>query len=173
MRLSTSIAILCAALGCDPADDATEVVLVVDSDLATPDELDAIQVTVTDPLGNTMSSRADLGVGEARLPRTVGILNDTQRLGPYTVDVRAVKNSAIIVRRRAVFSFERDRIRRLRINLLRACGGVVCSGEQTCLDDGSCGSTAVSLDDWTGSVAPLMSYDGDASMSDAGMDGDL
>lgn len=170
MRLSISLAILCATtLGCDPADEVTEVVLVVDSDLATPDELDAIQVTVTDPLGNTMNSRADLGVGEARLPRALGILNDTQRLGPFTVDVRGVKNSAIIVRRRAVFSFVRDRIRRLRVSLSAACQGVVCPVDQTCLDTGACGDTAASLDDWTGSVAPLMSFDPEEV--DGGMDG--
>lgn len=162
--------LLMSACGGEGDQTPTQIVLVVDSDLEAavdPTEIDELQVTVIDPVGDRMVARAMFGAGEVRLPRTLGITNDeSARLGPYTVDIRAVKNSEIIVRRRAVFTFVPNEIRRLRVFLPRACAGAVCDLGETCVEGGVCGSTEIPLEEWTGSVAPLMMQPMD---SDAGM----
>ena len=61
-RLSLSLLLL--ALAACSTDPRTEVIVVVDSDLMVPGELDQLTIDVTSPDGETQSSNAALGDGD-------------------------------------------------------------------------------------------------------------
>lgn len=148
MRLLVSLLLLLLA-GCS---NFSEVVLVVDGDLRTPDEIDQIRVTVEDESGAALETMARIGDIRGQFPKTVSIIHDPNtRLGPTIVNVIGLKDGEEILRSVARFSFEQDQSKQLRVVLSRRCLGVMsCGGETTCGETG-CMSIDVPLTEWTGS----------------------
>ncbi len=111
----------------------TEVVISVDTDIAT---LDTITLDVTDPAGATRSSVAALGASEPPLPRTLGLAWNGGALGPFVVRAAGTSGGAQQIVRIADFTFQRGRTLVLHVDLLARCTGVSCPGGQTCGDSG-------------------------------------
>jgi len=159
-------------VACGGGDPVTEVVIVVDSDLAPPDgspetldEVDEIDVVITAPGGETQQATAELGPGRVRLPRALGVVHEGGRLGPFDVRVVARLRGSAVLTREARFSFVDGQSKRLYLQLLRSCRGMSCDPGTSC-GEGGCGTLDVPLDDWTGSVAaPLMSIGADAGVA--------
>jgi hypothetical protein len=158
------IALSIALAGC-AVTPRTEVIVVVDTNLRGPGGIDTIFIDVTAPDGTTTQSAiARLGVGEALLPRTLGLLHERDRLGPYTVSARGNTGGALRVARTARFSFVPGRTLVLRMDLLASCEGHACSAGQTCGESG-CRSIDVApgeLLEWNGAAPGL-----DASIPEA------
>lgn len=146
--------------GC--ATDPTEVMLVVDGEFVVPTEVDALEITVTTPDGSR-SKTATAPLDDANgFPRILGIVRGEGGDGDYLVTVVAKRNGATVVTRRASFVFRKDEIRMVRVDLLRACQGVVCSGsDRTCGDMGLCDRIQTDTETWTGSPSSTF----DAGMS--------
>ncbi|MFT5353660.1 MAG: hypothetical protein ACI9KE_000860 [Polyangiales bacterium] len=138
-------------LSCAEDIEPTEVILVIDSDLSAPTEVDSVDVAVFSAGGEEMNSFATLGVGDARFPRTLGIYNVDTRLESYRLVARARLGGEILVTRTATFDFVRDRAMRLTLFLPAACADVRCEDGLTCTEGGVCRSTDVELERWTGS----------------------
>ncbi len=134
-------------------NDLTEILVVVDSDLAVPMGLDAVRVDVSGV--EAMSASGTLTGADAEpLPRTVGIVHSGGSLGPLTVTVVGSAMGTEVVSARAVTSFVRGRTLVLPIFLSRRCVGVSCGNGETCAR-GSCGSAdvdPVTLAEWSGTV---------------------
>lgn len=141
----------------------TEVVLLVDGEFATPTEVDHVDVTLVAPSGAMATSTATFDASSPGFPRTIGILQGTGGAGDYTVDVVAKLGNTTVIRRRAAFRFTNNEIRMLRVDLLRVCLGVTCSGERTCGESGLCDRIDVSTTPWTGS--PITRFDAGAAIA--------
>ena len=155
IRFSLCFALMSSLLSCAHDIEPTEIVLVVDSDLEPPLEVDSLDVVVTSAGGEEMPAYALLSNGNPNFPRTLGIYNVDARLGPYFVVARARLGGAIVVERSARFDFVRDRTMRLRLFLPAACQDVRCDAPLTCTEGGVCRSAETELDPWTGSPAGI------------------
>jgi len=144
---------LASAAACS-SDDLTEIVVVVESDLSVPGELDAVRVDIMAG-GQSSSSTGDLtGAGALPLPRVLNLLHSGGPLGP--VEVRAVGRlgGAEVVSREARVFFIEGRTVVLRLELLRSCVGSTCGADETCAA-GGCRPVDVDpseLSDWTGTT---------------------
>ncbi|MDQ3031321.1 MAG: hypothetical protein M3Y87_02815 [Myxococcota bacterium] len=168
MRRSLVALVALVAAAC--ATPRTEVLVVTDTDLRGPGGIDTIFATVTSPTGEMQTSMATLGPGQPSLPRTLGLVWDGGRLGPYTVRLTGNAGGAMLVSRAATFSFQEQRTLVLRMDLLARCQGVTCGGEQTCGETG-CRAIAVEpaeLQEWTGAL-PALDIDAATPPIDAGM----
>ncbi|NOY92171.1 MAG: hypothetical protein GXP55_13315, partial [Deltaproteobacteria bacterium] len=156
------------------AGDPTQLVVVVDSDMTVPEELDAVSLEVTAPDGVVQSAHAALGVGED-LPRTLVLLHGGGALGPVRVYARGLRAGVSVVERRASVAFVPGQTLMLRIELLRECVGRVCAAGRTCAA-GGCRPEAVDpseLRPWSGTPGPLPNTDAgapDADVADASPD---
>ncbi len=171
-RLALAAALLCAC-----TTPRTEILLVTDTDLAVPSELDQMRVQVTSPGGEVQSSEASFGPGELPPPRVLGLVNDTGRLGPYSFTVQGLRAGGVIVERRGEFYFQAQRTLVLRVRLTRDCLGVSCSATETCAA-GACRDVEIQpeeLEEWDGQV-PIPMLDAsvpppeDGGGTDAGRD---
>lgn len=153
VRNGLALAILAGlAAGCSAS--RTEVIIVTDSDLAVPGELDEVIVVATSPEGRTQMARAGLGMGNLPLPRTLTLAHETGALGPFRVVASGRRGGAVVVTREAEFTFQRGRSLRLDIELLAACVTTTCGADETCAR-GGCRDVTVTgseLLEWTGSV---------------------
>lgn len=144
-----AFALLGLALACAPTDP-TQLVVVVDSDLAS-DAVDAVEVSVLGLEGGEQIARANLADGA--LPRFVVLERRGGALGPIDVEARAVRDgSPIGIARRARTSFVRERTMRLDLFLAAACASQTCDATQTC-ERGACVSPEVAPEElvpWTG-----------------------
>ncbi|MCB9594069.1 MAG: hypothetical protein H6719_15150 [Sandaracinaceae bacterium] len=132
--------------GCQ--SELTEIVVVVDSDLAVPGELDAVEVSVTGSMVMTASG----SLSEQPLPRSVGLVHGGGSLGPITIRAIGTQGGATVTEAVARTSFVRGRTLVLPLVLERRCRGVSCAADQTCAA-GACASADVdptTLADWTG-----------------------
>ena len=107
----------------------TEVIVAVDSDIAT---IDQITITVTGPTGVVQTSNATIGAGQPSLPRTLGLTWSSGALGPYTAVATGLRAGSIIVSRSAIFSFVQGETRVVRIDLITRCQGAHCAAGMTC-----------------------------------------
>src|SRR5688572_13527868 len=88
--LRTLIASLLLGAGPGCSQTPTEVVLIVDSDLAVPGEIDGVEIVVLGPGGGTTTLRTDLRAeGAPRFPLTVGLEPEGDVLGPVEVTATA------------------------------------------------------------------------------------
>ncbi|MAQ15475.1 MAG: hypothetical protein CMN30_11855 [Sandaracinus sp.] len=149
-----------ALLGCG-SDPITQVIVVVDSDIA---DLEQIRLDVVAPDGRTETATAALGAGEPGLPRTLTLVHSTGPLGPYQVTATGLRGGGPVVDRRASFDFQADRSLVLTMHLVAACQGQSCGG-QTCTERG-CESLDSNgrLTAWTGTPPRL----GETPMVDMG-----
>lgn len=145
-------------------DAPTEIVLVVDTSLAVPGELDGVTIDVTGP--TTMERKiATLGPGGTPLPLTLGLTHeDGAALGPVGITVSGQRAGTEIIRRVVSTDFVAGESKLLRVVLVadclapRDCGaGNTCS-EAGCIPQRIAGSALPSF----GSVPGR--YDGGAGM---------
>lgn len=158
---------------CACASARTQILVVTDTDLRGPGGIDTIFATVTGPTGDTQMSVARIGPGEPALPRTLGLVHDGARLGPYTVRLTGNTGGALRVTRVARVWLQEQRTLVLRMDLLARCESVACGGEQTC-GEGGCRSIDVApeeLTEWHGSV-PSLAIDASTPIADAGVPDD-
>jgi hypothetical protein len=143
-----------AAAGCK--SEGTEVILVTDTDLVVPTEIDTIQVSVRSPDGVMKESAARLGDGEPPLPRFVGLVHREGPLGTFEATVTGRRAATDVVSRRVEFDFVEGRAMFVRVDLLRRCVLVECPTGQTC-GESSCRPIAAGNDlmDWSGPPDPL------------------
>ena len=135
---------LLLALACN-ADDPTQIVVLVDTDLAVPGELDRFRLQVefrgqahadhTYPL--TPGS-----AGAASLPGTFTVVAGEDLASLVTVEVTGQKGSNVVVRRTARTRFSEGEALLLRLTLQRACVSKSCPKGQTC-KAGLCASDEV------------------------------
>ncbi len=151
MSRASKILLACLLASCDGS--ATELVVVVDSDLAVPVQLDAVSVEITGVAG-AQASGTLTGSGAEPLPRYVGVVHGGGSLGPLEVRATGSRNGNVIVERRARTSFVAGRTLTLYLFLSRNCLNVTCAEGETC-DGGSCVSAEVpasSLPTWNGTI---------------------
>lgn len=169
MRTHLAILAACFALGCSP--NPTELLVVVESDLAVPAQLDEIVVVITHPDGvQTRESMAALGPAEPGLPRTLAMVHEGGPLGPYRVVVQGRLGGVTQVERAGELTFVAGEIRIWRVVLAGVCRGVACP-DATC-DGGACRAVAVGeaeLEGYDPDVPRDGGFDAAAPM-DAGVD---
>jgi hypothetical protein len=112
----------------------TEVILLVDSDLGVPDELDYLDIRVAGPRGPEQDASTHLSA-EHGLPRRLVLRDASGQGGSLHIVVLGRHGSADVVSRVADAAFEEGRQVTLTIDLLRSCVGVQC-GAQTCTASG-------------------------------------
>jgi hypothetical protein len=141
--LATACAL--AALAVAPAcgGELTEIVVVVDTDLQAPSEVDEILVQVIGPSGLTKQARRRLGP-EAALPVTLGLVPSGDEAPPVTIEATARRMDATVVATEVRTSFLRGRRLLVRMTLLSTCVPVqpTCGADETCRD-GRCEAAAV------------------------------
>jgi formylglycine-generating enzyme len=118
----------------------TEFVLEVHSDLAVPDEMDAIRVRAARADGAFMYDRSDplgVGGGRVRLPITATFAPLDARSETFRIWVDGMQGAVVVVSRSILTSFVPEKSWLLRISLSRTCMGVVCGDSLTC-DQGIC-----------------------------------
>lgn len=124
---------LAVSFACSSA--RTEVLIVVDTDLGVPDEIDQIRVDLIGPNGETRRSEGALRDVED-LPRTLGVVDTTHTARTVRATVTGLRGGANVIQRRAVFQLVPRETRILRLDLLRSCVGVSCAAEETCAENG-------------------------------------
>ena len=143
--------LLVAACG----DDAlTEVVIVVNSDLDVPFEIDGLRVTVSRG-GDALQAVGGLGPGQPPFPRSVSVVNDSPSLGPFEARVQLTRGGATVVERLARFTFEAGARRRLDLVVPGACIDIDCESDETC--GPLCDTNVVGCQDPAVDLAPFAS----------------
>ncbi|MCZ7681726.1 MAG: hypothetical protein M5U28_24205 [Sandaracinaceae bacterium] len=133
------LAAMAALLG-SCGGELTEILVVVDSDLAVPSALDGLRVEVSG--AEAMTAEGSLRAGASGLPRTVGVVHRGGSLGPLTIRAVGSLGGVDVVSARAVTSFLRGRTLVLPLFLSRACASVSCGNDETC-SGSACVSAAV------------------------------
>jgi hypothetical protein len=125
------------ALAAACADPPTEIVLVVDTGLAVPAELDAITIDVTGPTGMERKI-ATLGPGGTALPLTLGLTRaEGAALSPIGIVVIGQRGGAEIIRRVVSTDFVEGESRLLRVVLVAEClAPRDCGAGNTCSEAG-------------------------------------
>ena len=161
--------------GCE-AKDPTQIVLVIDSDIPVPGELDGFSIKIERNGVERTFLTYDLNPDHSasvRLPATLTLVADKELAQRVTITVTGMQGDKPLVERKARLPFADDRILMLRLALLRTCAYLPkpCAADTTCVD-GVC--TKFDIDPVT-----LPEYDKaesdkkqDAALvKDAGMDG--
>jgi hypothetical protein len=159
-RLWTTLLGLCL-LACDaPELPRTEIVVVVDTDLALGDEVDTLRIEATGPDETLQSASAELGAS-TKLPQTLGLVRESGALGPIRVLAVGLLGEEEIIRREAELSFIADKTLTLPMHLVRACQARACGAGETCSEHGCIASSvdATRLADWRGHAPTLAEPD--------------
>jgi len=152
-------AILSSLAACDAP--LTEVVVVVDSDLAVPEQLDEIFVQVEGASGLAYSASAALtGTGAARLPVSVGLRPGDDPNAVLAIRAIGRRDGSGQVEAEVRTNFVEGRRLLVRITLRASCLGVRCEMGETCRD-GACVDPFVP----PGTLPP---FDGDGGALDGG-----
>jgi hypothetical protein len=118
-----------AAAGCRP--QATEIVLVVESELAVPQEMDTVAIIVTGAVGPV---ETDYVFVDGSQPVTVGLLPLQDGTKPFTVEVQGKLFGIVVVSARATsLRFVEGKRLMLELVLRRACTcqGTTCPSSST------------------------------------------
>ena len=142
----------------------TQILVTVDTDLEVPSELTGVHFRVRSPRGEEREASANFAAGDAR-PAVLSLLHAGGPLGPFTVEVSGVDQSAPVVERSAQVSFIPGRVVVLPMNLWRRCVGVTCAASETCGDAG-CRSVEVT-------PGELMDWGDDGGVGDGGVAGEV
>jgi len=167
------LALLALAAGCE--SPATQLVVLVDTDFAVPDEVAGLQVTVQDAEGSEVSS-AELAISDAlsdseavfSLPLSFAVVpvdDDASRRVRVQVD-GLDRDGAWVASRSVRTGFIEDETLLLPIFLLRSCESVMCPEGTTCGADG-CESEEVDPEDLE-DVRPGEELEVDSGLVDAG-----
>jgi alpha-tubulin suppressor-like RCC1 family protein len=158
LALAASMLIALAIGGC--ARHLTELVVVVDTDLRIPQDIDSVDIDVTGPsMGQPSHAHAALqGAGAVNMPVSLSLVPaSTDRLTPVTIVVSGRLGATTVVTRTVRTAFVLDQRRSVPVLLLRSCVGTTCDAGLTCIGT-SCGSAnvdAASLPAFSGTVSPL------------------
>lgn len=154
LALGVVICAACATTAC--ADDLTQLVVVVHTDLTAGVDVDTVAVEIDATSAGSGVRRFEeslVGSGALRLPATLSV---TSRGGDGRVRVRAVASRAgtVVLERSAVVRFVRGESRMVRLDLLSCCLGVSCDDAQSCGEQGCTPDDrdGVELPRWTGTV---------------------
>jgi hypothetical protein len=161
-------------MGCgESAPARTEVLVVVDSDLTVPTQLDELVFHVQGPSGSERVTRAPLADGAHALPRSLALVHEGGALSPLTVLVEGLQHGELVLARRATLHFLAGRTLVLPMHLVASCVGVEC-GADTCTEHG-CSTPELdpaTLASWNGEEPRLgetsRPIDGGAGARDAG-----
>jgi hypothetical protein len=129
----------------------TEIVVVVDSDVTVPDELDAIRIDVEGLEGGPESATRTVD-GASDLPGVLSLVHRGGALGPITITATGALDGVDRIERRAETSFVEGKSIVLRLDLLASCVEMACGADETCTSAG-CGGIEVdpsTLSEWTG-----------------------
>ncbi len=148
--------------------DLTELIVIVDTDLAVPAQLDEIVVTTQSATGGVKTAAASLADSTA-LPMTVGLRPGADTSATVMVYVRGRLAGTEQVVARVNTHFLPGERRVLRVDLTNACIGVVCTDSQTC-SRGACVPRAVdpaTLPRFTGTAPGRRDDAGEADAGEA------
>ncbi len=148
-RALLPLALLLAS--CDGS--ASEIVLVVDTDIPNVDSFRVVAVRDAD----SATSTADLST--QRPPRTIVYVHRGGSLGPLRLTVQALQGATVLVSVEREIHFVPGRSLRLDVFLAAACSSATCPAPLTCGNDGVCRPRVVDPCEAEGTCAP----------SDAGM----
>lgn len=123
--------------GCS-ASKVTQLVVVVDSDLAVPSALDGLRVEIEGPSGMTQTlERTLVGPGRIELPMSFSLVPAGDALGPVEIVATGTRGGTDLISRSAIVTLAKDESRVLVIFLGASCLGVECTGGYTCVE-GQC-----------------------------------
>lgn len=152
------VGVLLVACSETEVEQPTEMILLVDSELAVPAVIDRVRINATAPGGTEHEVTVDLtGDNPDSLPGTLALRHTGGALGPLRVRAAGMRGDVVVLVREAAASFVPGETRVLRLVLLSACVGVECGDGQTCTEDG-CGPLDVpesELTEWGGLPEPL------------------
>jgi hypothetical protein len=162
-RATLLVSAVAAALAAGCTTPRTELIVVSDTDLAVPDQLDRIVFEVVGPEGQMASASADPAAG---LPAYLGVVHSEGALSPVEVRVLGRLGGLDVVERRARTAFQKDRTLVLPMNLFASCAGAMslCSAVETCAESGC---RPVDVDE-----SELLEWDGTPAGLDGGMPAD-
>jgi alpha-tubulin suppressor-like RCC1 family protein len=150
--MAINVVVVLAALAVSSCRDTTQIVLVVDTEMAVPAELDAVRISVAGP--TQMLDPINLNVAEPNVPtfpRTLG-LTPAGRFSPVTIRIAGFKSMVERTFETIRTEFIDGESLMLRSVLTAACLGVVCTDTETC-SLGKCVSVdRVPLPLWPGSA---------------------
>lgn len=135
MRRTTSCVLglmLCAAaLGCSgDTNPPTEIAIEVTSDLNAPDEIDRVDIDVTN-LQEPVHASADLTKKD--LPRHLTLVHDSGPLGPVNITVTGFLGDAKLIERKVEIYFGSRTSKGLAVRLERECLQNFCTEDTTCV----------------------------------------
>jgi hypothetical protein len=147
----TTLLGLCLLACSAPELPRTEIVVVVDTDLALGEEVDTLRIEATGPDETVQRASVELAAG-TKLPHTLGLVREGGALGPLRVVVVGLLGDEEIIRRAAELSFIADKTLSLPMHLVTSCLARECGRGETCSELG-CVATSVDatrLADWHG-----------------------
>lgn len=115
---------------------SSEVVLTVASDLAVPEELDAVRIEVTSPDGSTEMREARAS-DALTLPVRLRVVHEGGPVGPIHIRVLGLLEEETLVEASAVTAFVPGESVSVWLQLSRSCRDVACEDGETC-EDGEC-----------------------------------
>lgn len=137
MRLCAAAAFAFALTGC--LADPTELVLVVQSDLAPTHDIDRVVIHLTSPAGASGHINVPLQAPDAPgFPLTLALTPVGEALSPVVLATEAYDGERLVVRAEAVTSFVAFERRAVPLSLSSGCVGVTCDGDDAVCVLGQC-----------------------------------
>jgi alpha-tubulin suppressor-like RCC1 family protein len=151
-----TIAVTTVLLVASSCQRPAEIVLVIDTDLNVPADIDRVEISVSGAMAVATPVAVNLGVpGAPSFPLTLG-LTSGGALAPVTVSVAGLWQGGPVVAQDARTAFVEGEQRILRMLLLTSCLPLTCPDGQSC-QAGVCGAIdrpGDLLPPWTGVVPP-------------------
>jgi hypothetical protein len=155
-------------LGC-ASPSITQLIVVVDTDLEMPSEIDHLSIAVTGPSRMSIEQEAAL-TGQEALPFTLTVVPNGDALGPVEILVSASRGTGAtpVITRRASVTLVRGETRVVLLHLVRTCIAVTCAASETCTESGCARVDQTPLYPWSG-APPRLGQDAGPAI-DAGRD---
>lgn len=118
------LALLVTTMACSTTTP-TEIVVLIDTNLAVPTELDTIQLAVTSPAGAREVAEADLA--RVTFPVSQSHVHGGGEPGPFRFEAYGYRSGTEVVAVASEATFVIGERRTLRLNLDRMCLGVTCT----------------------------------------------
>jgi hypothetical protein len=138
--LPSFLALLLIA-GC--TSEATQLIVVVDSDLAVPSQITRVEVRIFDKVGlgnqSVANSLWELGTGKTEIPFSFGIAPSGDPEGALVIAAFAFGPQGRLFESRAITGFVAGQTRAIYLPLLGSCINLRCTMPDTCRN-GTCGS---------------------------------